>query len=471
VSTTTDTSTVGDELAQQLMQAIHAVEHAPLPGARNLPVLSGLDRRGDFVLPQENVLVKATQILAASGKVYRYGDSIVMEVENTEGTGVILVPLRVGGKVESSAKGFLANLFVCEHKDKQCPPPRWFVDVLLRAETVLEALPQIRLYARRPVFDADFNLQGPGWHPDAGILVHGPEIEPASFAEPGAGSAVERLPHHLRNLLQGFCFRGDADVVNAVAMMLTGLVINHFVVVLKAVGLVDGNQPGLGKTLLVRVIGIVLDDVDPRLIAFTTDDEELQKKLCATLRDSRQSIVLLDNAKVSVGSVVSSPVFEANSMAPEVSLRILGESRNYTRPNDLLWFTTMNGTRTSPDLVSRGLPIQLSYEGKPEDRTFDGPDPIGYAREHRIDILGELAGMVVHWNQQGRPSGQRSHRLHEWAHTIGGILETAGFPEFLENAGAAAASFNTVLDELAALLEAVIEAGGSGDNVDDEEED
>src|SRR5262249_38171741 len=135
------------------------------------------------------------------------------------------------------------------------------------------------------------------------------------------------------------------------------------------------------------------------------------------------------------------------------------KSENISRPNDLLWALTMNDTRTSPDLVSRGLPIQLAYEGRPEERSFGGPDPITYAREYRLEILGELAGMVVRWNQAGRPEGQRSHRLAAWARLIGGILETAGMPELLENAQSAAASFDTSLDELAALAEAAIAMG------------
>jgi hypothetical protein len=121
----------------------------------------------------------------------------------------------------------------------------------------------------------------------------------------------------------------------------------------------------------------------------------------------------------------------------------------------------MNDTRVSPDQVSRGLPIRFFLEGKPERRTFEGLDPITYAREHRLDILGEIAGMVVRWNQLGRPSGLHSHRLHHWANVIGGILTTAGLPEFLENADEAAATFDTQLDDLAALAEAVISADGT----------
>jgi hypothetical protein len=452
--------TPGEELEGQLTQAIHQAQQAPAPGARQLPVLQSLSPKGGFTVPQDNVLLQTAGYLAASGRVYVYGDSIMLEMEGLEGQGRRLAPLRRGARVEVGAEDLLANLFCCQAEDAQFPVPKWFTDVLLRCELLPPLLPRVRHYAKRSVFDEQFVLLGPGWHPGAGVLVHGPEVEPAVLedVEPD-GPAVERLPPHLRALLQGFCFRSDADVANAVAMLLTGLLLKHFAEVLKPIFLVDGNQPGLGKTLLVRVVGMVLDGVDPRLIHYTANDEELQKQMCATLREERQSILLIDNAKVN-GGEVKSPAIEANSMAPEVSLRILGKSENYNRPNDLLWALTMNLTRVCPDLVTRGAPIRLEYEGKPEDRTFDGPDPIAYAREHRLDILGELAGMVVRWDQAGRPPGGQTHRLHDWAALLGGILETAGLPEFLANADEAAATFNTVLDELAALAEAVIEAGG-----------
>ena len=103
-------------------------------------------------------------------------------------------------------------------------------------------------------------------------------------------------------------------------------------------------------------------------------------------------------------------------MAPELSLRILGQSSNYSRPNDLLWCITMNDTQASPDMVRRGLPIRFHYDGKPEDRAFGGRQPIAYAQEHRLEILGELAGMVYRWNQLGRPNGTHPHRARHGLH-------------------------------------------------------
>lgn len=239
-------------------------------------------------------------------------------------------------------------------------------------------------------------------------------------------------------------------------MLITGLLVTHFIVNGKPVVLLDGNQPGLGKTLLVRVIGIVLDGIDPTIIHYTADEEELQKRICATLRSGGQSQVLIDNAKVKAETAIHSAVIEANSMAAEISLRILGKSENYNRPNDVLWYLTMNNTKASPDLISRGVPIRQYYEGNPKDRKFGHRDPVRYAREHRQEILGELAGMVTRWNQMGRPEGDQNHRLTEWAQTLGGIMSANGFPEFLSNLDSAAAEFNTALDALAALAEAAI---------------
>ena len=147
-------------------------------------------------------------------------------------------------------------------------------------------------------------------------------------------------------------------------------------------------------------------------------------------------------------------------MAPAVSLRILGLSATCTRPNDLIWLVTMNDTRASADMVSRGVPIQLFYELPPEDRVFIGPNPIEYALGHRLEILAELAGMVVRWNQQGRPDGTRPHRCQYWAKIIGGILQVAGLPEFLNNAQVATTTFNSATDDLAALAEFIIANGG-----------
>src|SRR5262249_19703984 len=146
-------------------------------------------------------------------------------------------PLTGEDQSEQSASAVLANVMICESADgngavKQFPPPPRFVATLLKREPTRNAFPQVRQYSRRPVFDEQFVLRGPGWHESVGILVHGVDIEPADFGRPIPSdvAAIDRLPEYLRTLLSDFCFQSDADLANAVAALVTGLLVTHFVV-------------------------------------------------------------------------------------------------------------------------------------------------------------------------------------------------------------------------------------------------
>jgi hypothetical protein len=450
----------GCDLTERLYEGRAEANSALRPGARQLPVLQGLTANCLFNMPLENVLSATREILVGTGRVFEYGSSIVADVG--QGHDRTLRYLVTDQRIEAGAAAWLSNLFICEiparNEDAppiQFPPPNRFVELLLNSEPTMAALPRIQLYANRPVFDQRFNFRPRGWHPEVRYLVHGPDVELA-LPDPARLTATclrDRLPPHLHELFRDFCFKSDADLVNAVGALLTGMLVGVFVEDGKAINLLDGNRPSLGKTLFVRAMGIILDGVDPEPIRFTDDDDELEKKICATLRGNCKSALLIDNAKVRGGGAVNSVVIETNCTAPVVSLRILGRSANFVRPNDLVWSLTMNQTRTSADLLSRSLPIRFHYDGDPDLREFDERNPREYARRYRCEILGELAGMVAHWNQLGRQSGRQRHRLRYWAATIGGILDANSLPGFLSNHTEASSAFSAVADQLAALAE------------------
>lgn len=457
----------GTELAQRLATAARRARRCLGGGARSLPVVTGVTPSFTTVGRLENVLDQVQRILTESTKIFCYGNDVVMEVGEGEAAG--LIHLTTGPRMERDAPHLLANLFVCQSpvdngkNPVEHPPPSRLVATVLSRQPTIAALPRVLSYARRPVFDSDFVLRGPDWHPDVQILVHGIEVEPILPEQPDEDlSAIERLPTWLHGLLADFAFRSGADVANALGVMLTGVIGTSLIGPGKAIALLDGNQPDVGKTLFAQTVGIVLDGRDPKLIPFTTNDEELGKCLCATLTGEPQSVVIFDNAKVRTGLTINSTVIEANCTAPHISLRILGVTKNYTRPNDLLWFVTMNNTQASPDLVSRGVPVRFYFDGHPGERDFGNRDPITFAKQYRAELLGELVGMIDRWTQQGRPAGPRRHRLAPWASIVGGILLANGFPEFLANLDESAAEFNTELDDLAALAEAAIGSGTSG---------
>jgi len=459
-----DKDSLGARLVERSKRATRIKGRSLQCGARNLPKIRGVNQQARFSRPQENVLLDVGGILADSGRVFRYGNSIVME--QGRGADGQLRPIAIDGVLEKTATGRLANVFLCEEiniakEDSppiEFPPPPKLLELALTSEIALPQLPEIELYSKRPCFDGDFNYRDggvDGWHPNIGYLIHGPSIEPILPQNPSTNLA-DNIPPALRRLLQTFSFKSEIDLINVVGVMITGMLAGRFISCGKALVSLDGNQPGVGKTLLARTIGMVLDGTEPDLIRFDSDDSELEKRICASLRSKQSSLILLDNAKMVMDNVVSSVVVESQSVAPSVSLRILGTSQVYSRPNDLLWFLTMNDTRLSQDLISRTIAIQFEVEGDPASRDFGGFDPIDYARENRNRILGEIAGLVEYWTLQGRPRADVKHRLTEWAGVVGGILNSAGLSGFLSNFNEINSAFNVELREVEALFEAAL---------------
>ena len=106
----------GEDLAARLRRGRDVAERAARPGARELPILEGVAPNTTFDRPQENVLAAARRILVDSGRVFTYGNAVVMDVG--EGEQRRLVTVTTDGHAEPGAAPRLANLFVCE-----LPPP------------------------------------------------------------------------------------------------------------------------------------------------------------------------------------------------------------------------------------------------------------------------------------------------------------------------------------------------------------
>jgi hypothetical protein len=453
-------TTPGKRLADDFLASLRAAARgAP---AAEPAVIYGVS--GDGTLAEGLTLGECVgrigRVLAESKRIYRISESTYLEVP---GQGTARLDLVAAGPtLERGAHGLLANLIAAGmyRKDGETHGlmPDRLVAAALANDAVRARLPEVRDYARRPVFDADFNFVGPGWHPEKGILVHSREIAPALPPEAGeapkASSPLDRLGPHLRATLGGYCWAGHADLVNGLAFLLTGVLANRFVEHPHPIGLMDGNQPGVGKTLFFEVLGQLLDGRKPPKISVARD-EELAKQLGAHLRDGQASVLLFDNLR----GPLDSPLVEANALSPALSFRLLGHSRMISRPNAYLWCVTSNGLQATPDLISRSLPMRLRYEGDPRRREFP-VDLVEYAREHREGVLGELYSLVQHWTGAGRPPGRQRHRCCRWAEVVGGVLDAAGLGEhFLANITEAEAAMDEGLLKLAALAEYVLESG------------
>jgi hypothetical protein len=400
------------------------------------------------------------QILVESERVFLFDGNVVFE-KRYQVDGRMLIPLMHGDQLTRAAPSHLAELFYCAVQRKNdrvtYQPPAKVLTEVLNGEATRDQLPRIAWYSRRPVFDHNFQLCEPGYSASEQILVHADPVAPVLW-EPQTGvPPLDRLPPGLHNLLQDFCFDTGADLVNVVALLLTGVLMNHVVEAGKPVAIVNGNQRGVGKSLLALVLGIILDGVVPPLVHHSNDEDELAKRLGAKIKLGRPySVLFFDNRKGCIGG----PLLESLVLAERVSVRQLGLNEDISRNNDFLWVFTANNAKVTTDMTSRAVFIQLHYEGDPRQRfagtTTEEESLKRYACEHRGQILGELLGMVIRWRDAGRPLGTRSHRCKRWAELVGGILQVASLPEYLSNQHALLTEADEDLTELAVLAEHVI---------------
>jgi hypothetical protein len=142
---------------------------------------------------------------------------------------------------------------------------------------------------------------------------------------------------------------------------------------------------------------------------------------------------------------------------PRTSFRLLGYSDEIRAENSFIFCITANGPDVSRDLITRSVVVNLVFEGDPARREFTIPDAEGYAREHRLEILGELVGMVERWRTAGSPVAEAASRFNKkgWSPIVGGVLAANGFEGFLSNAREAAESLDDVRRDFVYLVAAL----------------
>ncbi|MEQ1501922.1 MAG: hypothetical protein ABMB14_06810 [Myxococcota bacterium] len=292
-------------------------------------------------------------------------------------------------------------------------------------------LPPLHLFTRSPLFDREWAFIGkPGYHEKSGVYYDGPLVEPHD------GCA------RICDAVSDFHWKEEADRVNFVGALLTALTMPHwgrghpFLAV-------NGNKPGVGKSTLARVLGVLVEGAEPNTVSYAADEAEFEKQL-ATRIEAGDRVVVIDNAKTH--KAIESPVLERCITDTRLNFRRLGSNTAISRPqNDVLFCLTMNLVQLGPDLRRRALPLNLELDANVRKTTYRLGDLVGWVTEHRLELLGELAGMVVAWAALGKPGCEEPARhstSQSWAETIDAILRLGGFDGFLTNFEASEHAFD-----------------------------
>lgn len=185
----------------------------------------------------------------------------------------------------------------------------------------------------------------------------------------------------------------------------------------------NANQPGSGKSLLMRMILAPVFG-PPAESGKPETDGELEKIL-DTAAIARKPYLVLDDCKSlssqALNRFVTSPVHEC---------RLYHSQRMAVIPKVTQVFATGNALVVSEDLDRRAMVIDLFEPGEAARRTFRReitPSWL-FTAETRGRFLSAMWAFVKRWQAMGRPmlAEHRRGSFEDWTALVGGIVTAAG---------------------------------------------
>ena len=309
------------------------------------------------------------------------------------------------------------------------PPDDLARDMLARADPPVPALVGL---TSGPYVAANGTIcLGPGYHVDSRLyyVTHKPLGPIAIPPTPTAGDVAEATQVIL-DLLADFPFVSPSECAHAMALLFAPFVEQLIDGPLPAHA-IDKPVPGAGAGLLTDVL--LWPSLGHAASKMTEggDEEEWRKRITAKLVQGAP-VIVIDNVRHRLDSAaLASALTEAF-----VEERILGHTRMARIPARRIWVFTGNNLQMSDEIRRRTVRIRLDPGiERPELRTeFRHPDLRGWVAAHRAKVVTAILTICQAYLIAGRPEGKRSLGSFEaWAQVIGGLLDVAGIPGFLDN--------------------------------------
>ncbi len=275
-------------------------------------------------------------------------------------------------------------------------------------------------------------LSEPGYDPDTRLIYHPAKgfIMPSVPDSPSRAD-VEHALVTLIDVLGDFPFLDQASRANTLALILTPIIRPH--IDLAPLALIDAPQAGTGKGLLTDVVSIIATGRPAAKGSAPREDDELEKRITALLSEGSTFVVFDDLAHTLRSSVL------ANALtASEWKGRILGRSEMIAVPQRATWVVTGNNIQLAGDIPRRCFHIRLDAKTSQPFRRddFKHANLVGYVKENRGALLAALLILARSWHCAGCPPSavKPLGSFEGFTRIIGGVLQHAGIPGFLDNA-------------------------------------
>lgn len=297
-------------------------------------------------------------------------------------------------------------------------------------------LPHLDGVVESPVFGPEGDIiTATGYHESARLWYQAPRglKIPDLPSDPADGDIAQARNLILDDLLHDFPFVDDASRAHALAAMLLPFA-RHLIDGPTPLHVISAPVPGTGKGLLSDAVCIPALGREPNIMTAAVREEEWKKSITATL-DGAPVAVLIDNINHKVDSASLAGVLTARTWSD----RVLGESRILNCPVNCLWLATGNNLQFSQEMPRRLCWIRLDARVEnPAMRAssrFKHAQLTEWAKQHRGELIHAALVLVQAWLRRGKPlwTTKTMGRFEEWTRVMGGILQVAGVPGFLDN--------------------------------------
>lgn len=363
---------------------------------------------------------------------------IPARLEHAEGVPALreLTPERLRYEAARAADWFTRHR---DRKGDDCdmpaaPPTPVIADMLAYPAEKL-SLPPVDRIVHAPCFAPDGTLQAtPGYHAAGRVLVClDPDLQVPTVPLSPSAEHVRDAVALVDELFADFPLCSAADRAAAIALYLLPIV-RDMIPGPTPLHLLEAPSAGTGKGLMVSValtpgVGDAL-----AVMAQGRDDEEWRKRLTAVLRAGGPA-VFIDN----LTAPLDSGALAGALTAPVWDDRVLGSSDMGSWRVRCVWVAAGNNPQVSTEIARRAVRIRLdAKQDRPWQReasSFKHPDLKQWARDNRGRLIAAALTLAQAWIAKGCPAPQvRPLGSYEaWSRVVGGILENAGIPGFLQN--------------------------------------
>ncbi len=316
-------------------------------------------------------------------------------------------------------------------------------------------LPPLRGITQVPLLRPDGTVfSDPGYDEDTCRLYHPDEEQDLDSipAQPTTAD-VEEARELLLEAWWDHPFDGEASRSNMVGLALTPVVRPLLEGANVPLGIIDAPRAGSGKDLAGQIAALASTGQFPGTMSDPNTKSEWRKQITAQLVRGERFVLMSDVT----GTIDNAPLRRVLT-TPTWSDRILGATRQVRLPANAVWCATGNNLRPQGDMVRRCFLIRLDTEmQRPWTRSDFRHQQPQWTQEHCGELAGALLTLARAWIAAGQPDPDTPTlgSFEEWCRVVGGILQNAGFGNFLGNQDGLTDTEFSEDDRWSLLLEAI----------------